>query len=174
MEAIFDNKANVLDAKIRTAHDNSVIYSISTDQTTWSKTYTYVRDMNPAGREDPIVVGIINWDKKTFEVNGHRKTLKEIRRKPRRFSLRSKLWKWSEDREEYAIVHREEGWQAMSTSKNQVEATLAVPYRPQLFGKLKPIVINLSRSALAKDEVFLILAFIYLEYRRQEKTEATN
>lgn len=88
MEAIFDNKANVLDAKLRTSHDNSVIYSISTDQTTWSKTYTYVRDMNPAGREDPIVVGIINWDKKTFEVNGHRKTLKEIRRKPGRFALK--------------------------------------------------------------------------------------
>lgn len=60
--------------------------------------------------------------------------------------------------------------QAVSTSKNEVEATLTVPYRPQLFGKSKPIVINLSRTALAKDEVFLILAFIYCEYRRQEKT----
>ncbi|PPQ83723.1 hypothetical protein CVT25_006127 [Psilocybe cyanescens] len=160
MEAIFDNKANVLDTKLRTSHDNSVIYSISTEQTTWSKTHTYVRDMNPALRGEPAVVGIINWGKKTFEVNGH---LPEI-------VSRAKLWKWSDDREEYAIVHREEGWQASSTSKNAVEATLNVPYRPQLFGKSKPMVINLSRAALAKDEVFLILAFIYCEHRRQEKT----
>jgi len=30
--------------------------------------------------------------------------------------------------------------------------------------------LNLSRVALAKDEVFLILAFIYCEAKRQEKT----
>lgn len=101
---------------------------------------------------------------------------------------RSRFWKWSEGREEYDIVHQEEGWevlrssqitdssvvdrflQARCTSTGEVEATLAVPYRPQLFGKTTPVVLNLSRVALAKDEVFLLLTFIYCEMKRQEKT----
>lgn len=49
------------------------------------------------------------------------------------------------------------------------EAMFAVPFRPKLFGKAKPVVLNLSRGALAKDEVFLILVFIYCETKRQEK-----
>ena len=59
---------------------------------------------------------------------------------------------------------------ATCTRTGVVEATFTVPYRPQLFGKTKPLVLNLSRVALAKDEVFLILVFIYCEVKRQEKT----
>ena len=60
--------------------------------------------------------------------------------------------------------------QALLSEKNgDVEATLSVPFRPQLFGKEKPVVLNLSRAALARDEVFLILVFIYGETKRQEK-----
>ena len=61
-------------------------------------------------------------------------------------------------------------FQAKCTSTGEVEATLAVPYRPLLFGKTTPVVLNLSRVALAKDEVFLLLTFIYCEMKRQEKT----
>lgn len=56
-----------------------------------------------------------------------------------------------------------------SEKSSDVEATLSVPFRPQLFGKAKPVMLNLSRVALARDEVFLILALIYNETKRQEK-----
>jgi hypothetical protein len=85
MEATFDNKANVLHAKLRTTHDNSVIYTISTDQTIWGRTYTYVRDHNPVHGGEPTIVGVINWEKKTFEIHGHRKAVKDIRRKANGF-----------------------------------------------------------------------------------------
>jgi len=60
--------------------------------------------------------------------------------------------------------------QAFPSGKNRgAEATLSVPFRPKLFGKTKPVVLNLSRMALSKDEIFLILVFIYGETKRQEK-----
>ncbi|KJA28853.1 hypothetical protein HYPSUDRAFT_33249 [Hypholoma sublateritium FD-334 SS-4] len=174
MEAIFDNKANVLNAKLHTTHDSSVIYTISTDQTLFGRTYTYVKDTNPALGGGSTIVGVINWEKKTFEIQGHRRPVNDIRRKATGFRNKSRFWKWSEGREEYDIVHQEEGWEAKCTSTGEVEATLAVPYRPQLFGKTTPIVLSLSRVALAKDEVFLLLTFIYCEMKRQEKTNSSG
>lgn len=85
MEAIFDNKANVLNAQLHASHDNSVIYAISTSQTLWRRTYTYLRDTNPASGGDSVIVGAINWRKKTFEIQGQRKFIKDIRRKPKGF-----------------------------------------------------------------------------------------
>ncbi|KAF8190785.1 hypothetical protein BJ912DRAFT_1041807 [Pholiota molesta] len=169
MEATFDNKANVLHAKLRTTHDNSVIYTISTDQTIWGRTYTYVRDHNPVHGGEPTIVGVINWEKKTFEIHGHRKAVKDIRRKANGFRNKSRFWKWADGREEYDIIHREERWEATCASTGDIEATFSVPYRPQLFGKTKHLVLNLSRVALMKDEVFLILIFIYNEIKRQEQ-----
>ena len=48
-------------------------------------------------------------------------------------------------------------------------ASFSVPYRPKLFGKVKPMVLNLSPAALEKDEVFLFLVFVYCESKRQDK-----
>jgi hypothetical protein len=45
-----------------------------------------------------------------------------------------------------------------------------VPFRPHLFSKSKPAVIHLTSTALAEDEVFLLLVFIYEEVKRQDKT----
>jgi hypothetical protein len=66
--------------------------------------------------------------------------------------------------------------QALFSEKDasRVEASFSVPFRPHLFGKSKPVVLNLSRVALAKDEVFLILVFIYGETKRQEKMVCRN
>ena len=61
-----------------------------------------------------------------------------------------------------------------SEKDGDIEATFSVPFRPQLFGKAKPVVLNLSRAALARDEVFLMLVFIYNETKRQEKTVSRN
>ena len=79
---------------------------------------------------------------------------------------------WKVCRKKYHGMHRSlnQRRKATCTRTGVVEATFAVPYRPQLFGKKKPLVLNLSRVALAKDEVFLILVFIYCEIKRQEKT----
>lgn len=48
-------------------------------------------------------------------------------------------------------------------------ASFTVPFRPKLFGKLKPPALHLTRTALAKDEVFLVLVLIYSEARRQDR-----
>jgi len=86
MEAIFDNKANILNSKLHAAHDGSIIYSVTTDQTLWGRTYTYLRDTNPAlGREVLGIVGVINWRAKTFEIGGIRKRIDDVRRKPKGF-----------------------------------------------------------------------------------------
>jgi hypothetical protein len=61
-----------------------------------------------------------------------------------------------------------------SAKDGDIEAIFSVPYRPQLFGKAKPVVLNLSRDALARDEVFLMLIFIYNETKRQEKMVSRN
>jgi len=170
MEVAFDNKTNVLAAKLRTTIDHSAIYSITTDESLWRRSYTYLRDTCPVLGGEPTIVGVINWRRKTFEINGVRKKVDDIRRKPKGFGNKSRFWKWADDREEYEVVHFEDGgWQALCTSSDIVEATFSVPYRTHLFKKTKPLVMNLTREALARDEIFLILALIYCETKRQEK-----
>ena len=108
------------------------------------------------------------------------------------FFVRTRFWRWSKDREEYEIAYdNQDKWQvkrrypqihmwplkakkkfmqALISEKNgDVEAILSVPFRPQLFEKEKPVVLNLSRVALSRNEVFLILVFIYGETKGQEK-----
>jgi len=58
---------------------------------------------------------------------------------------------------------------ATNPKTGEIEGKLLVPFRPHLFGKQPPVMLELSRTALSKDEVFLILAMIYLEAKRQEK-----
>ena len=111
MEAIFDNKADVLNAKLHASHDNSIIYTVSTSQTLWGRTYTYLRDTNPALGGESTIVGAINWRKKTFEILGQRKSIRDIKRKPKGFLNKARYWRWSEDREEYEIVyHNQKEW----------------------------------------------------------------
>ncbi|KAF8816008.1 hypothetical protein BYT27DRAFT_6483579 [Phlegmacium glaucopus] len=171
MEATFDNDSNVLNARLHASHDNSIIYSISTtSHTLWGPQYTYLRDTNPVLGGEPITVGTIDWREKTFEIRGERKSIENIKRIPNGLLNESRFWRWSDDREEYEIIH--EGnfikkWKAILNG--DAEATLSAPFRQQLFGKMKPMTLNLSRAALAKDEVFLILVFIYSQTKRQEK-----
>jgi hypothetical protein len=53
--------------------------------------------------------------------------------------------------------------------EGEVVASFSVPYRPKLFGKVKPMVLNLGPVALERDEVFLFLVFVYCESKRQDK-----
>jgi len=82
MEVVFDNKANVLSAKLHTRHDNSIIYTISTEETLWrGRVVTYLRDRNPLSGADSVVVGAINWKKKTFDIMGTKRCFENVRRK---------------------------------------------------------------------------------------------
>lgn len=80
MEAIFDNKANVLNARIRVIHDNSAIYSLATTSGIRGRKVTVLQDTNPGPRDVPVV-GVIHWREKSFEILGHKKPVAEIRRR---------------------------------------------------------------------------------------------
>ncbi|RXW18793.1 hypothetical protein EST38_g7062 [Candolleomyces aberdarensis] len=191
MEVTFDNQSNVLSAQILAVHDGSVIYRIVTDEGLWSRDHTYLKDANPAVGE-PTNVGVIHWKEKTFEIYGHKKKLSDIRRRPRNLLKKERFWRWAPDRKEYTVIyHNEKEWQVSTTSNNpefarnadrfmealldgEVVASFSVPYRPKLFGKLKPMVVNLETVALEKDEVFLFLVLIYSECKRQDKMNASG
>jgi hypothetical protein len=83
MEAILDDTGNVLNTKIRAQHDNSVIYTVKTEQSLWrGRIVTYLRDKNPlVGDTQSVVVGTIKWKKKAFEIMGVRHKLEDMRRK---------------------------------------------------------------------------------------------
>ena len=83
MEVVFDNNSNVLRAKIRARHDSSVIYTVNTEQSLWrGRLATYLKDKNPlVGGSQSVVVGVINWKKKVFEIVGVRQKLEDLRRK---------------------------------------------------------------------------------------------
>jgi hypothetical protein len=76
----------------------------------------------------------------------------------------------SKENELWTEIDNERLRRLLAQEQVQAEARLKVPYCPQLFGKQPPIVLELSRVALAKYEVFLILAKIYAEAKGQEKT----
>ncbi|PPR01042.1 hypothetical protein CVT24_000576 [Panaeolus cyanescens] len=300
MELTFNNKANVLSAQLLTTHDHSPIYVITTETSLWGRTYTYLRDVNPAfhagslqpqrhnrnansasgkkggakkgkggaeaigekaqsqayqtslsppsyrvGRHQGTIVGMINWKNKTMDVGGQRRKLVEVRRKEgggwgvglmqwskekvkglgmcfglaekekkavnegevveqenawetkekhrwsastdntegdalggadndgtRDFWARRKrrLWQWASDRTEYCIEHEDEGWRiSTTTSPRRTTGIFIVPYRPKLFGPMRPVTLKLTREALVKDEVFLILALVYEETMRGDR-----
>jgi hypothetical protein len=80
MDAYFDNNSNILNANIRVAHDNSVIYSLRTSFGLSGRKSTVLRDENPAfGR--PCVVAVIHWKEKMFEVFGVKKRVSNVQRK---------------------------------------------------------------------------------------------
>jgi len=82
MEATFDNRTNLLAANVRSFVDSSVLYTITTTHNLWGRTVTLLKDANPAlGTHSPIV-GAIYWRERLFEVNGHRKSISDVKRKP--------------------------------------------------------------------------------------------
>jgi hypothetical protein len=89
MEATFDNGNNVLAANIRTLHDQSIIYTLTTNQTAWKRERTYLKDANPAPGDSPTA-GVIHWQEKMFEIHGVRRPIAELRRKPKGFQMLSK------------------------------------------------------------------------------------
>lgn len=60
--------------------------------------------------------------------------------------------------------------QATLNANSLVAGRFIVPFRPHLFSKSEPATLHLTKTALQEDEVFMILAFIYSEARRQDRT----
>ncbi|KAF9523729.1 hypothetical protein CPB83DRAFT_898508 [Crepidotus variabilis] len=83
------------------------------------------------------------------------------------------VWQWREGHDGYEFVHGDHGWEIINRSSSTTSGSLSVPYRPHIFGKPKAVTLELSSEALRKDEVFLLLAMIYSEAKRQEKTTET-
>ncbi|KAF8878918.1 hypothetical protein BD779DRAFT_1803493 [Infundibulicybe gibba] len=168
MEAVFDNETNVLNAQIRVTRDNSVLYSIETPPSLWGRKPTVLKDANPAPG-DPRTAGVIHWRKRMFEVRGQRKPFSEIKTKTGMFSS-SRSWKWSSDRKGYSVTYELGQWKASLHNRKKPVARFTVPFRPHLFSKPDPVILHLTKTALAEDEVFLLLILIYSESKRQDQS----
>ncbi|KAF8990051.1 hypothetical protein BDQ17DRAFT_1333707 [Cyathus striatus] len=173
MEAVFDNKTNVLNASIRNTHDSSPIYHVTTSYSLWSRKVTLLKDVNPTS-SDTAIVGAIYWKEKTFEVNGHKKPLGDIRRKEGNFLNQKYFWRWTTERKEYEAIHKEKEWQVIFTKDSSIAAQFAVPYRPHLLSKSSAPQLSITTKALTRDEVFLILLLIYSEVKRQDRMNSSG
>ncbi|KAJ3997430.1 hypothetical protein F5050DRAFT_1569393 [Lentinula boryana] len=167
MEVRFDNKANILNARLLATHDNSPIYTTKTNFTFRGRDITLLQDTNPAlSTQGSLTVGAIHWKDKIIEVNGHRKKVADLKEKKNSFLNRARYWRWSAERKEYEIKYSNDEW----TVSPSVVGRFAVPYRPHLFTKLDPPLLSLARTALGEDEIFLLLVFLYSEAKRQDDT----
>ncbi|KAJ4494942.1 hypothetical protein C8J55DRAFT_414702 [Lentinula edodes] len=177
MEAKFDNKANILNARLLATHDNSPIYATKTNFTFRGRDITLLQDTNPALSTGSVTVGAIHWNDKIMEVNGQRKKVADLKEKRKdddtRVFRRARYWRWSAERREYEIKYTNDEWTATtlkSDGTSKIVGRFAVPYRPHLFTKADPPFLSLTRTALAEDEIFLLLVFIYSEAKRQSDT----
>lgn len=173
MDAFFDNNSNVLNANIRMAHDNSVIYSLKTSFGLRGRKRTILRDENPAFGQSGIVA-IIHWKEKVFEISGVKKRVSEVQRTEGGFFKKTRHWRWVSGRKEYELKYNTEGWKVTLDDTTCVAAHFIVPFRPHLFSKPEPSKLHLTKTALQADEVFLLLIFIYSEVKRQDSTNSSS
>ncbi|KAJ7662574.1 hypothetical protein DFH06DRAFT_1088205 [Mycena polygramma] len=188
MEAYFDNKTNITNARIRTVRDDAPMYAVQTSFAFQGRVRTVLRDENPlpslsspysSPDSTSTIVGAINWKERSFEVRGQRRKYEEVRRKEGGLWRKTRFWCWGKERKEYELSHTHEEWKATlppssssdtTTPTPTIAARFTVPARPHLFTKSPPAVVHLTPDALAEDEVFLLLVFIYEEVKRQERT----
>ncbi|KAJ7662577.1 hypothetical protein DFH06DRAFT_987198 [Mycena polygramma] len=190
MEAYFDNKTNITNARIRTVRDDAPMYAVLASFAFQGRVRTVMRDENPLPSTSypsstspstgtdagAVIVGAINWKERSFEVRGQRWKYEEVRRKEGGVVSqallivcgvdRTRFWRWGKERKEYELLYTHEEWKTPSI----IAARFTVPARPHLFSKSPPAVVYLTPDALAEDEVFLLLVFIYEEVKRQERT----
>ncbi|KAJ7775974.1 hypothetical protein DFH07DRAFT_798933 [Mycena maculata] len=175
MEAFFDNKTNIINARICAVLDSAVMYSLETKFDFQGRVRTVLRDENAVGSPSrSAAVAVINWKDKTFEIHGHKRPWQELKRTVGTLFNKTRFWRWSDTRKEYQIEYTHEEWKATIDDGMTIAGQFCVPSRPRLFGKSKPTVIHLTTTALAEDEVFLLLVFIYEEVKRQDKTNTST
>ncbi|KAJ7067097.1 hypothetical protein C8F01DRAFT_1247498 [Mycena amicta] len=172
MEAFFDNKTNIVNARICAVLDQAVMYTVETKFEFQGRLRTVLRDENPIPGANAIV-GAINWRDKSFEVAAQRRKLDEVRRTTGNLFNKQKFWRWLPTRKEYELSYTHEEWKATIEDGKTITGRFCVPFRPHLFHKSKPAVVHLTSTALSEDEVFLLLVFIYEEVKRQDKTNTS-
>ncbi|KAF7312472.1 hypothetical protein MIND_00260800 [Mycena indigotica] len=172
MEAYFDNKTNIVNARVCAVLDQAVMYTVETKFEFKGRFRTILRDENPVPGAN-AVVGAINWRDKSIEVLGHRQKLEEVRRKTGSLFNKQKFWRWAPARKEYELVYTHEEWKATIEDGKTIAGRFCIPFRPHLFHKSERPVVHLTSTALAEDEVFLLLVFLYEEVRRQDKTNTS-
>ncbi|KAH8825575.1 hypothetical protein DL96DRAFT_1734473 [Flagelloscypha sp. PMI_526] len=178
MEAYFSNKSNLLKCTIISTASNDVLYTVQTSYGAFKRLKTTLLvDTNPAPGQSPNA-GAIHWSDKVIEVHGVRKSVEDCRRREGSILSKKQFWKWppsedDEERREYRLLFEKSAWKAF-VSEMYTSATFAVPGPPLLFSKPKPGTVNIDKVSLEQDEVFLILVFIYLEVKRQEKGSVTT
>ncbi|ESK83491.1 hypothetical protein Moror_4876 [Moniliophthora roreri MCA 2997] len=167
MEFVFDNKYNVLDAKLHTTLDDAVVYTLETNCGFRGRRFTLLRDTNPLpGRRQSTAgsattgatVDAINRREKTMEVSGVRKKIASDSTSP-------------------SNPFNGDGSTTLDPMENidgpeqGLIGRLQVPFRPHLFTKSKPPKLRIKRAGLAEDDVFLIVIFIYSEAKRLRDTQ---
>ncbi|KAF8054253.1 hypothetical protein FPV67DRAFT_831010 [Lyophyllum atratum] len=177
MDAYFDNNGNILNSSIRITRDHSTVYTLKTTFGLRGRKVTILRDENPPlGKA--ACVGFILWKEKAFGIFGQRKTVSEIKRMKWGVFKKYRYWKWSAQSKEFDIWYDGEGsWKVTAIDhQRSISAQFMVPSHPHLFTKPEPPTLHLAKTALEADEVFVILALIYSEAKRQDATNisATN
>ncbi|KAF9043666.1 hypothetical protein BDP27DRAFT_1305262 [Rhodocollybia butyracea] len=176
MEVRFDNKSNVVNARLLATHDNSPVYTLKTKFTFGGRNITTLQDANPALGSESVTVGAIYWKDKIMEVNGLKKKIADVKAKKGGLFDKARHWRWLAERKNYEVKYSNDEWTAVtveSEGTSKVAGRFVVPYRPHLFTKPDPPLLSLTRTALEEDEVFLLLVFIYSEVKRQDDTNSS-
>lgn len=171
MDAYFDNSGNILNCCIRIRRDHSIVYTLKTTIGLHGRKVTILRDENPPlGKAE--CVGFILWKEKAFGIFGQRKTISEVKRTKWGVFKKFRYWRWAPENKEFDIFYDSEaGWKVTALDhQRSMAAQFLVPERPALFSKGQPPSLHLTKAALEADEVFLILAMIYSETKRQDAT----
>ncbi|GLB38105.1 hypothetical protein LshimejAT787_0411560 [Lyophyllum shimeji] len=185
MDAYFDNGGNILNCSVRVRRDHSAVYTLSTTKGLKGRKATLLRDENPQAspaRGKPECVGFILWREKAVGVFGQRRSVREVRRRWRRWRWRwrwggvcgwlfgkNEYWRWAPEGKEFNFWYdSESGWKVTAMDhQRSAAARFLVPERPSLFSKESPS-LHLTQAGLEDDEVFLILALVYCETKRQD------
>ncbi|KAL1751874.1 hypothetical protein FB107DRAFT_293594 [Schizophyllum commune] len=110
----------------------------------------------------------IQWRKRLIDINGQVKHIDMVKRRSRGWFSSARLWQWGNI--SYELHYSSGEWTARS-SGNTVATFF--PYQPRLFHKSEQAQIFLLRDVPPTDLVFLLVAFIYMELRRQDKQRSS-
>ncbi|KAI4522812.1 hypothetical protein K525DRAFT_162006, partial [Schizophyllum commune Loenen D] len=107
----------------------------------------------------------IQWRKRLIDINGQVMHVDSLKRRSRGWFSSARLWQWGALSYELHFSRGE--WTARSSDGNTVATFF--PYQPRLFHKSEQAQIFLLRDLSPTETAFLIVVFIYMELRRQDK-----
>ncbi|KAL1691343.1 hypothetical protein GGG16DRAFT_124990 [Schizophyllum commune] len=111
----------------------------------------------------------IQWRKRLIDINGQVMHVDSLKRRSRGWFSSARLWQWGAMSHELHFSSGE--WTARSSDGNTVATFF--PYQPRLFHKSEQAQIFLLRDLSPTETAFLIVVFIYMELRRQDKQRSS-